>query len=68
MFEKIKKYFKNKNEVIAVYLSGSYPRNQNRPASDVDIGMFFGKAAVQDYQKKETDRFWSSPVKHFSSV
>ena len=60
MFEKIKKYFKNKNEVIAVYLFGSYPRNQNRPESDVDIGMFFEKAAVQDYQKKVKGVFFTT--------
>ncbi len=37
--ETISDYFKNKNEVIAVYLFGSYASENNRPFSDIDIGI-----------------------------
>jgi len=35
----ISDYFKNKDEVIAVYLFGSYACGKNQPFSDIDIGM-----------------------------
>ena len=35
----ISDYFKNKDEVIAVYLFGSYASENNRPFSDIDIGI-----------------------------
>jgi len=36
--EKIKNYFKNKKEVIAVYLFGSYAEGREHDLSDIDIG------------------------------
>ncbi len=35
----ISDYFKNKDEVIAVYLFGSYASENNQPFSDIDIGI-----------------------------
>ena len=37
--EKIIDYFKNKEEVIAVYLFGSYAEGKERYLSDIDIGI-----------------------------
>ena len=37
--EKIINYFKNKEEVIAVYLFGSYAEGKERYLSDIDIGI-----------------------------
>jgi predicted nucleotidyltransferase len=36
-------YFKNKDEVVAVYLFGSHAIGKNKPFSDVDIGIFLGR-------------------------
>jgi len=37
--EKIINYFKNKEEIIAVYLFGSYAEGKERYLSDIDIGI-----------------------------
>ena len=37
--EKIRTYFKNKKEVVVVYLFGSYAKGKQRPSSDIDIGI-----------------------------
>ena len=37
--EKIRDYFKNKEEVIAIYLFGSYAAGRERDLSDIDIGI-----------------------------
>ncbi|APF20175.1 DNA polymerase beta domain protein region [Caldithrix abyssi DSM 13497] len=39
--EKIKRYFKDNPQIIAVYLFGSYAANRQRPGSDVDIAVLF---------------------------
>jgi len=39
--EKIRSYFKDKEEVIAVYLFGSYAVGKEQPFSDVDLGILF---------------------------
>lgn len=39
--EKIKRYFKTKKEIIAVYLFGSHAVGKEQPFSDVDIGLLF---------------------------
>ena len=41
--EKIKSYFENKKEVIAVYLFGSHATRKDRPFSDVDVGILFNE-------------------------
>lgn len=41
IIEKIKKYFSDKNEVIAVYLYGSYARNKQKDDSDIDLAVLF---------------------------
>ena len=52
MLEKIKQYFKDKNNVIAVYLFGSYAQDQHHHGSDVDIGILFKNDAILNYKKK----------------
>ena len=37
--ETINRYFKNRKEVVAVYLFGSHATGKERPFSDVDIGV-----------------------------
>ena len=39
IIEKIESYFKNRSEVVAVYLFGSYAKGKNRSQSDIDIGI-----------------------------
>ena len=36
-------YFRNKREVIAVYLFGSYAEGKERPLSDIDIGILLDR-------------------------
>ena len=59
LIEKISRYFKDKEEVIAVYLFGSYADGKERPFSDIDIGIlldrsdrFFVKKKRNDYLKE----------------
>ena len=49
LIEKLTEYFKNREEVIAVYLFGSYAEGRESPLSDVDIGILITK----------NDRFFS---------
>ncbi len=44
-------YFKNRPEVAAVYLFGSYAVNSQKPASDVDIGILFCPTAAQRFSE-----------------
>ena len=39
--QKITDYFADKNEVIAVYLFGSYAAGKEMPLSDIDLALFF---------------------------
>ena len=39
LIEKIQSYFLNENEVVAVYLFGSYARGKAKRTSDLDIGI-----------------------------
>ena len=41
--EKITAYFRNKREVITVYLFGSYAEGKNRGMSDIDIGILLDR-------------------------
>jgi hypothetical protein len=41
--KKIKAYFSNKKEVIAVYLFGSYAEARECPFSDIDIGLLLDR-------------------------
>lgn len=43
LIEKLTKYFINREEVIAVYLFGSYAEGREGPLSDVDIGILITK-------------------------
>lgn len=43
ILRKIRQYFANKPEVIAVYLYGSYARGDAKKDSDIDLGIIFRK-------------------------
>jgi len=53
--EKIKSYFKNKKEVIAVYLFGSYAVGKEQTFSDVDLGILFDEMDKDLSFKRRTD-------------
>jgi predicted nucleotidyltransferase len=44
----VKAYFKNREEVVAVYLFGSYAKGKERPLSDVDIGILLDKKCLDN--------------------
>ena len=54
--KKIVNYFKDKNEVVAVYLFGSYARGKEKPFSDIDIGIIF-KKSERKKNLEEVDRY-----------
>jgi predicted nucleotidyltransferase len=41
--EKIRTYFSNKKEVVAIYLFGSYAAGKERHLSDIDIGILLDR-------------------------
>jgi uncharacterized protein len=45
--QKIADYFKDKDDVVAVYLFGSYARGKQKPFSDIDIGLIFKTSEKQ---------------------
>jgi predicted nucleotidyltransferase len=49
-------YFRDKKEVVAVYLFGSHARGQEQTTSDVDVGILFDDA-VLPHAVKERDRY-----------
>jgi predicted nucleotidyltransferase len=53
--EKIKSYFENKKEVIAVYQFGSYAVGKEGPFSDVDIGILFDRINEDLLSKRRND-------------
>jgi predicted nucleotidyltransferase len=48
MIKKIAEYFRNRTEVIAVYLFGSYAKGHERTSSDIDIGVLIEHEALAD--------------------
>jgi len=52
----ISDYFKNKDEVIAVYLFGSYASEKNQPFSDIDIGILLNRID-QEFAKQQKMRY-----------
>ncbi len=44
--DKIRDYFKNKREVIAVYLFGSYAAGKEQLFSDIDIGILLERHQI----------------------
>ena len=54
--KRIKSYFKNKEEVIAVYLFGSYAEGRESPLSDVDIGILITKND-RSFLRKKRNRY-----------
>lgn len=52
LIEKIKAYFEDKDEIVAVYLFGSYAQQKQRDRSDVDIGILFENAEPKSFKEK----------------
>jgi len=53
--DKIKSFFKDKEEVIAVYLFGSYAYGKSKPFSDIDIGIIIDESFLHrpiDYRDR----------------
>ena len=53
--EKITAYFKNKKEVIAVYLFGSYAEGKDRDLSDIDIGILLDSKDRDFFKERRND-------------
>ena len=53
--KKIAAYFANKDEVIAVYLFGSYAKGTESHLSDIDIGILFDKRDLDFINSKRND-------------
>lgn len=41
--EKLSNYFKDRNEVVAVYLFGSHAEGRQRDSSDIDVGILINR-------------------------
>ena len=52
----ISDYFKNKDEVVAVYLFGSYASEKNQPFSDIDIGILLNRID-QEFARQQKMRY-----------
>ena len=48
-------YFADKPEVTAVYLFGSYAKNQQRHMSDIDLGILLKRNHLDQAEKKRTE-------------
>lgn len=53
--ENITAYFKNKKEVIAVYLFGSYAEGKDRGLSDIDIGILLDRNNRDFFNERRND-------------
>ena len=51
--EKIKQYFQEKSEIVAVYLFGSYASGKERRFSDLDIGLLMNRAHLDSVEEKK---------------
>jgi len=56
LIEKLTEYFKNREEVIAVYLFGSYAEGRESPLSDVDIGILITKSD-RSFSREKRNRY-----------
>jgi uncharacterized protein len=55
MIQKIIDYFSSRSEVVAVYLFGSYAKNSQHQASDVDIGILFAAEMSPQFAEKTVE-------------
>jgi predicted nucleotidyltransferase len=55
LVKKIAGYFANKDEVIAVYLFGSYAKGTKSHLSDIDIGILFDQRDLDFINEKRND-------------
>ncbi len=55
LVKKISAYFANKDEVIAVYLFGSYAKGTKSHLSDIDIGILFDQRDLDFINEKRND-------------
>ena len=53
LIEKIQSYFSAKNEVVAVYLFGSFAQGKARRTSDVDIGILLNSNDPDLFKKNQ---------------
>lgn len=51
--EKIVDFFRNKNEVIAVYLFGSYAQGKERDSSDIDLAVLLENGSKDFYNERK---------------
>ena len=55
LIEKIRSYFTGKDEVVAVYLFGSYAEGKARESSDVDLGILLNSSDSGVFLGKQTE-------------
>ena len=53
--ENIRVYFRDKKEVIAVYLFGSHARTKEGPLSDIDVGILLDKNDLNFFKERRKD-------------
>ena len=53
--EKIRVYFRNKREVIAVYVFGSHAKGKERHLSDIDIGILLDRNNRDFFKERRND-------------
>ena len=53
IIEKIEGYFKNRSDVTAVYLFGSYASGKESLSSDLDIGILLDRTYIDAAEKKK---------------
>lgn len=53
--ENITAYFKNKKEVVAVFLFGSYAEGKDRVLSDIDIGILLDRNSRDFFNERKND-------------
>lgn len=48
LFSKLKKYFAARNEIISVYIFGSFAEHRERKDSDIDIALFVNQKEIKN--------------------
>ncbi len=54
IYETIRDYFVNKNEVVSIYLFGSYTCDKEQAFSDIDIGILFDGHDMQSFIERRS--------------
>jgi predicted nucleotidyltransferase len=53
--DKIVRYCKDREKVIAVYLFGSYAKGKEHASSDVDVGVLLGGSSLDFFKERRKD-------------